>query len=152
MHSLSCLERAIQLVSMSRMSSGELRKKLLIKGETEEETEASIKRLIELGLLNDREYAFSVVRHYSSKGYGESYIRNEFRRRIVPSEYWDEALDSLPDTSDILQTLISKKLKDAKDKSQIRKVCDSLCRRGFSYNEIHAAIEKFIEEEGIFDG
>ena len=37
-----------------------------------------------LGLLNDRAYAETLVRHYAAKGYGPYRLREELRRRGVP--------------------------------------------------------------------
>ena len=50
-----------------------------------------------LGLLNDAEYARTVVRHYSAKGYGPYKIRDELYRRGVARELWEDALAETAD-------------------------------------------------------
>ena len=50
-----------------------------------------------LGLLNDAEYARTVVRHYSAKGYGPYKVRDELYRRGVARELWEDALAETAD-------------------------------------------------------
>jgi regulatory protein len=107
-------------------------------------------RLEELGLLNDREYAQTVARHYAAKGYGERKLREELYRRGVPREHWDEALEGVETTDDTLDKLVQKKLRGAEPtRENLKKVSDYLARRGYSWEDISAALRR-CEEEGPF--
>jgi regulatory protein len=77
------------------MSTGELRRKLIQKGEPPYAADDAVEFLVECGFLDDAEYAALVVRHYSAKGYNDWRIRQELRRHLVPPDYWNDALDSL---------------------------------------------------------
>ena len=110
--------------------------------------EKAADRLEELGLLNDGEYARTVVRHYSAKGYGVRKLRDELYRRGVPRELWEDALAELePDTSGI-DRLLAQKLRGAEPtRENIKRASDYLARRGFGWEEISAAIERYRDGE-----
>ena len=166
-------ERAVELLSARAMSRKELTDKLCAPsrrrkqtGETEpepnpeqltrqrEELRASAERVAdrmeELGLLNDGEYGRAVARHYAAKGFGVRKIRDELYRRGVPRAYWEDALSQLSeqDGGDMLDELVRKKLRGAEPtRENLKKVSDYLARRGFGWEEISTAIEKYRFEE-----
>lgn len=141
MQKQSVIEHAINLLNYTRMSCSELRAKLIRKGEDEKEADEAVCRLVELGLLNDRQYAIDLAAHYSRKGYGKQKVISELYRRGIPKELFDEALNLMPDNSEKLESLIEKKLNGSTDRAQIQKVCASLVRRGFSIEQIRHAID-----------
>ena len=110
--------------------------------------EKAADRLEKLGLLNDGEYARTVVRHYSAKGYGVRKLRDELYRRGVPREFWEDALAELePDTSGI-DRLLTQKLRGAEPtRENLKRASDYLARRGFGWEEISAAIERYRDGE-----
>lgn len=110
--------------------------------------EQAADRMEELGLLDDKEYAAAVVRHYSAKGFGERKIRDELYRRGVPREYWEDALGGQPGTEDALDRLVRQKLRGAEPtRENLKKASDYLARRGFGWEEISAALERYGVEE-----
>ena len=87
-----------------------------------------------------------LVRHYAGKGYGKARIREEMRRRGVDRELWDAALEELPDQSETLDRLIQKKCRgDLSDRREVKRVSDSLLRRGFSWSEVKEALRRYTE-------
>ncbi len=141
-----CKTKAVELLSYRPMSAKELRDKLIQKGEGPEAAEAAVDWLCEKGLLDDGRYAGMVVRHYAGKGYGEGRIRQELQRRGVPREFWEEALQELPEPEDKLNAYLKTKLKDPEDRAQVQKVSAALIRRGFSWEEIRTALARFRSE------
>ena len=113
------------------------------KGESPEAAAAAVDWLCEKGLLDDGRYAGMVVRHYAGKGYGQSRVRQELQRRGVPRELWEEALRELPEPEDKLDAYLASKLKDPDDRAQVQKVSAALIRRGFSWEEIRAALARY---------
>ena len=138
-------EKAINLLSYSRMSSRELQNKLLHKGIAADTAEAVVKKLQDLRLLDDAEYAAAVARHYTSKGYGAARIRAEFSRRGIDRDLWEEALESAPQSDEKIDHFVQTKLKDPHDRDQVRKVSAALARRGFSWDEIRSAITRYTD-------
>ena len=94
-------------------------------------------------LLDDERYAGMVVRHYVGKGYGSGRIRQELQRRGIPRELWEEALEQLGEQEDKIESFLRSRLRDPEDRSQVQKVSAALIRRGFSWEEIRAALARF---------
>lgn len=135
--------RAMRIINMRSMSAKEMRDKLIEKGESAADAETAAEWLCEMGLINDKSYAGTVVRHYAAKGYGVSRIKQELRRHGVPSELWDEALTEMPEQDDYLERFIRTRISDFGDKAQIKKVSDALFRRGYSWEQIKHALRSF---------
>ncbi|MBD5085093.1 MAG: regulatory protein RecX [Clostridiales bacterium] len=168
------MERAVGLLSLRPMSRRELLDKLcapprqkkekypydklddapdpeLLQAQREavrEQAEGVADRLTQLGLLNDEEYARTVVRHYAAKGYGPRKIRDELYRRGVPRSFWEDAMEERePDDSQI-DKLARQKLRGAEPtRENLKKVSDYLARRGYGWEEISAALERLRQEE-----
>ena len=123
LHSLSeralVLEKAISLLSYSRMSAKELRSKLVHKGIHPDTADAVTEKLQDLRLLDDAEYAFTILAALLS-----CTEKNEFEQ---------------------IDRLVRAKLKDPDDRDQVRKVSAALFRRGFSWDEIRSAIARYSE-------
>lgn len=166
-------ERAVELLSARAMSRKELVEKLstpprrrkkagerepdpeLLTQQREElrvSAEQIADRMEQLGLLNDEEYGRAIVRHYSAKGFGVRKIRDELYRRGVPKACWEEALSELSEGEENqgnkLDELVQKKLRGAEPtRENLKKVSDYLARRGFGWEEISAAIERYRFDE-----
>lgn len=135
--------RALRIINARPMSREELRKRLIEKGEMPENAEACADWLCRMGLINDAEYAGSVVRHYAAKGYGSARIKQELRHHGVPREMWDEAMLQMPEQDAYLERFIRARLSDPGDRAQVKKVSDALFRRGYSWEQIKHALNEF---------
>ena len=135
-------EKALELVSRRQMSRKELYKKLREKGFDEETADYCADWIAERGLIDEERYAAAIVRHYTAKGCGEGRVRQELLRRGVPRELWDGALETMPEANGKLDRLIAAKLKDPHDRDEVRKLSAGLYRRGFSSEEIRAALDR----------
>ena len=143
--------RAMRIISARAMSCRELYDRLVEKGESEQDAAACVEYLLELHFLDDSQYAAMTVRHYAAKGYGQRRIRDELYRRKVPRELWDEALEQLPEQEGELDRLLEKRLRGAApdDRNAIKKASDALARRGFSWQEIREALERWSEANEV---
>lgn len=148
----SCRERALRLIGMRPMSCKELYRKLTEKGETAQDAEDCIHWLLERRYLDDEDYASVVVRHCAAKGWGAQRAKNELYRRGVPKEYWDGALEQMPDMEDKVYSLLCSRLRGSEpDRAEIKKATDALYRRGFSWDEIKLALNRYREENSEAD-
>lgn len=138
-----CKARAMRIINTRPMSREEMRKRLVEKGETPENAELSADWLCDMGLINDAQYAGSVVRHYAAKGYGQARIKQELRRHGVPCELWDEALEQMPVQDAYLERFLRTRLTDPGDRAQVKKVSDALFRRGYSWEQIKHALNEY---------
>lgn len=136
---------ALNLLSTRPLSCRELTQKLEGKDCPPEQAAAIAERLCELGYLDDRAYAFTVVRHYAEKGYGPYKIRDELYRRGVPKIYWEEALADRADAADSIDSFVRRKLRgvEAPDRRDWKRISDALARRGYSWSDISAALRRY---------
>ena len=137
------LEKAVNLLSYRAHSRKELSDKLKHKtGCKDAELAEVLDPLEELGFLNDRTYASSVVRSCARKGYGAKRALSELARRGIPKELREEALADMPETDGTLEQLIRGRLRNPANRDEVRKVSASMVRRGYSWDEIRRAIER----------
>lgn len=134
-------EKAMTLLTGRPHSAGELVDKLKARGGSEEEAWEVAQWAEDLGLLNDKEYAKSVARHYSAKGYGVYKIKNELFRRKVPRTDWEDALAELAPPDEAVDRFLDKHLR-SDDRKEVKRVSDALARRGFSWGEISRGLSR----------
>ena len=137
-------ERALSLLSFRPHSEKELRDKLLRKGTDPAAADAAIEWLRDHAYLDDAGYAISVARHYAGKGYGAKRITSELYRRGISRELGEEALCELPEPEQEIDHFLSKRLKDPENPDEIRKLSAALSRRGYSWDEIRSALDRFL--------
>ena len=63
-------ERTVALLSARMLSAGQLQEKLMAKGATDRQAAEVVAWALEIGLLNEEEYAKILARHYQARGYG----------------------------------------------------------------------------------
>ena len=139
-------QKALEMLSRRPYSRRELKDKLLRRGTDEQSVDECISWLDEHGFLDDGEYAGAVARHYSAKGYGAGRVKTELRRRGIERELADETLAELPENTDKIDAYIARRLSDPKDRDSVRKIGAALYRRGYSWEEIRAALRRFNSE------
>lgn len=147
MAELTTKQRALKMLDRRDYSRAELIRKLVEKGEEEAAAEEAVDYLVSLGFVDDRRYAGLVVRQYAGKGYGHRRVKMELQRHLVPRELWDEALEQMPEQDDRIDRFLRHKLSPDTDRAEIKKATDALARRGYGWDEISAALERFRNEE-----
>lgn len=145
--------RGARMLGERPLSRRELIRRLEQKGETAEHAAAAADWLEEIGALNELDYARSVARHYSARGYGVQKLRQEFQRRGISRELWEEALEEQSDPVDRVADFLAKKLRGCRDDPKaLKRATDALLRRGFRWEEIRSGLARYgakIEEESI---
>lgn len=140
----SCKERAVRILTASGLSKKELQKRLVQKGESEEDAEAAVAWLEELHLIDDLETAKQLVRSASMRGYGAARAKSILYEKGIPKELWDEALEDLPEMDGAIDVFLRRKLDGRTlDAKQIKKTVDALLRRGHSYHDIQAGLRRY---------
>jgi len=142
----STKKRALKILGNRNFSEQEMFKRLTGKGETEEAASEAVRWLVELGYISDSDYATLIVRHYSSKGYGVTRIRDELYKRGIPRDLWEEKLDEVNEDAldDAALEFLMKKLRGSDDKDDLRRASDALVRRGFSFEDARAAVNMYL--------
>lgn len=139
--------KALALLNKRDYSRMELIRRLTEKGFEEKDATETVDRLVELHLINDENYAAMIVRHYAAKGFGAQRIREELRRRYIPRELWDDALAQLSGGDQGAYAVLLAKLKTSDPTpDELRRAGDAVRRRGFSWEDTRAAVERFNSE------
>ena len=143
----STKKRALRILGSRNYSEQEMLRRLVSKGEAEEDAAETVRWLVELGYIDDSNYATLIVSHYTQKGYGEARVKDELFKRGIPRDLWDEKLAVLNDsqTNDAALEFLSKRLRGSGDKDDLRRAKEALVRRGFSYDDANAAINRYLE-------
>ena len=135
-------ENTARQLSQRLLSTGQVRKKLQNAGATEAQAAEIVAWAVDIGLLNDEDYAKALARHYQARGYGLYKIKDELYRRQVPRACWDEALDGLEDPSEAIDAFLARRVQDPADPKQLKKASDALVRRGFSWRQVADGVDR----------
>jgi regulatory protein len=103
----------------------------------------------EMGLISEAGYAESLVRRCAAKGYGAGKARNELFRRGVNRDLWDDALARMPDMEDAAYEMYCSRMMGAgADGAEARRAAQAMRRRGYSWEEISRASDRYAETAG----
>lgn len=150
----SAKARAVRMISAAGHSKKELQRRLVEKGERAEDAQEAVAWLSELKLLDDAKTAEQLVRSAVAKGYGRSRIRQILYEKSIPQEYWEEALSLVPEMDEAIDRFLERRFRgNAPDEKEVRRAVDALLRRGHSYSDIRAGLQRYdLFLEGDFDG
>lgn len=148
----SAKDRAVRIVSATSISKKELEKRLIQKGEKEEDAKQAVMWLEDLKLLDDKQVAQQIVRNGLSRGYGASRIRQMLYEKRIPKELWEDALSDLPPQDDAIDAFLQRRFRGRKpDRAECKRATDALLRRGHSWNDIRRALERYAPEEEFYE-
>ena len=113
---------------------------------------AVLKRLTEMGGINDYQYAQQMARSaVERKGYGLRRAAEMMRQKGVPKNVIAAVLQPYEETvperlQQILERHYAEKLSDPSDRKMVERVKAALVRKGYSFSEIQAAVQRYWEE------
>ena len=138
---------AADLVGKRAMSRRDLERKLQNRGASETEARYAAEWMEAIGAINDADYAAVLARHCADLGYGPQRVREKLYEKGVPRELWDDALDALPDSTGQIDAFLERKLRGrVPDQREKKRLCDALLRRGFSWPEVKAGLNRLSSE------
>ena len=131
---------ALKLTLIKRRTAKQISARLAEKGFPEGVISEAVDYYIELGYIDDRDYAHRYTHDaIENKGFGEFRIRKELALKGVSEDIIDECLDGC--TYD-LKGLMMKKFPKCEDKKDLQKVLNHFLRKGFSHDEISSTIRE----------
>ncbi|MBQ1595559.1 MAG: regulatory protein RecX [Clostridia bacterium] len=157
------MNKALDLLSMRDYSRRELADKLVTKawekkeqkdmdlGSLKQQASDICDRLEELGLLNEERFARSYVdelirrKHLSKSGLRTALIQKGVQRDIIETVLEAVDVDPVEQIRELLATKF--KNRDLSDEKQKTRTVNALLRLGYRYNEIHAAMGEWMEDE-----
>lgn len=151
------LARAFRLLAAKPRGTAQLRERLLEKAE-EPIVEQVIARLLELGYLNDEQFAASFARsRLTMKPLGQRRLRQDLKRQQLDNATVKQALENAYEEQSeesLIDRTIEKRLRlkgAPASREESKKLFDYLLRRGFSYDlvmrKVRAASQQAIETD-----
>ena len=139
---MSAKMRAVRIVSASNVSKRDLEQRLIHKGEDPKQAKQAVEWMSELNLVDDAQTAAQIVNRCAAKGYGIERARQALYEKRIPKAYWDGALSGYPDQSEFIKAYLITKLGTDRDIKTVRKVVDSLIRKGHRYSDIRPVLNE----------
>ena len=143
--------KGLDLLSRRPYGTKELIKKLCEKGHEKEYAEKACERLLELGLLNDEEYARILANDLlERKKYAIKRVKHELIFRGIDREIVENTIDSIDnDPQKSIIILVKKKyINKLNDEKGKKRTVDALLRLGYSYSDIKNALNTISEFDG----
>ena len=142
----SARARAVRIVSATAVTQKDLRRRLVQKGEREEDADEAIEWLSDLNLLDDLQTARQLAQSAARKGYGKARIRQIFYQKGVNRELWEEAMEGLPEPDDAIDRFLAARFKGQRpDEKETKRAVDALLRRGHSWSDIRTAMARYTD-------
>ena len=142
--------KGLDFLSRRPYGTKELIKKLCEKGHEKEFAEKACERLLELGLLNDEEYARILANDLlERKNYSIKRIKQELGFRGISRDIIENTIDLLDnDPVPRIIILIKKKyINKINDEKGRKRTVDALLRLGYSYSDIKSALNSITDFE-----
>lgn len=146
---LSAYDRAVRMLAAGGRAKGDLKRRLVEKGEKGDHAAAAVERLAAQGLLDDGAYARQYVRSRAG-AHGRQRLAFDLSRRGVSRELAKAAVDEVLadpsiDARASLDRLAEKRLRSLAsldEPTRRRRVTAFLARRGFGAGEIRDALAR----------
>lgn len=146
LHSRTCLETAIQLLSRRDHGRIELYHKLMAKGFDDNEVEQAVQACEQYGYLDDMRYTQGMIRHHIAKGHGEQRIYQSLKQKQVDESIIAEQLAALDmNWFELAKSTAERKFgispeEPVKDPKVYAKQVRFLQYRGFNFEQIQYAL------------
>lgn len=154
-------DKILDIVSRTPRTTSELTDKLLTKGFKEQAVERAIARLIEVGVLNDEQFAEQwAYSRFHFSGRSTYVIAQELRRKGLPEDLVEKSLEQLEDPAlqqeKAMELALTKARSLAKSKAHLdasdaKKIAQMLARRGFSAGLCFETAKQAINNMGNTD-
>ena len=160
----TALVAAVEILARRLVSTHELRSKLAAKKLfSPAEIDEAVLAVKRMGALHDDFLAEDMARSYRSRGYGPARIRTALRKRGIPNEIIEQALNGNEEETasegpgrsgdaENAFAVLCRKAAQFRREPDIRKrkakAVRCLVGRGFSYEDAIAAADRWMREEG----
>ena len=148
-------QQALKLLSYKDYTSQMLIQRLIQKEIDEDSAVRAVKRMEELGLVNDLDYAMRCSRDLMNlKSWSTNRIRMELKRRLVPEYAIDEAIaqfDELDPEPKIAKIILKKYFRDLDTPKGKNRAAAGLCRLGYSPGQVFAVISNLLDDPDYYN-
>ena len=145
-------EAALSSLDLCARTRQELRRSLLARGFVSGAVEATLDRLADSGLVDDRRYAERAVEVSAARPVGVYAVRRKLRAKGVAEEDAEAALGALDDeqqaqAAQAAACSLLRRYAQLPAREGRAKLSQALARRGFSWEAVRAAVDKVWEAD-----
>lgn len=145
-------EAALSSLDLCARTRQELRRSLLARGFVSGAVEATLDRLADSGLVDDRRYAERAVEVSAARPVGVYAVRRKLRAKGVAEEDAEAALGALDDeqqaqAAQAAARSLLRRYAQLPARDGRAKLSQALARRGFSWEAVRAAVDKVWEAD-----
>ena len=145
-------EAALGSLDLCARTRQELRRSLLARGYVPAAVEATLDRLAESGLIDDRRYAERAVEVSAARPVGAYAVRRKLRAKGISEEDAERALDMLDDAqqagaAQAAARGLLRRYASLPSREGRAKLSQALARRGFSWDAVRAAVDAVWEAD-----
>lgn len=145
-------EAALNSLDLCARTRQELRRSLLARGFVSGAVEATLDRLADSGLVDDRRYAERAVEVSAARPVGVYAVRRKLRAKGVAEEDAEAALVALDDeqqaqAAQAAARSLLRRYAQLPAREGRAKLSQALARRGFSWEAVRAAVDKVWEAD-----
>ena len=145
-------EAALSSLDLCARTRQELRRSLLARGFVSGAVEATLDRLADSGLVDDRRYAERAVEVSAARPVGVYAVRRKLRAKGVAEEDAEAALGALDDeqqaqAAQAAARSLLRRYAQLSAREGRAKLSQALARRGFSWEAVRAAVDKVWEAD-----
>lgn len=145
-------EAALSSLDLCARTRQELRRSLLARGFVSGAVEATLDRLADSGLVDDRRYAERAVEVSAARPVGVYAVRRKLRAKGVAEEDAEAALVALDDeqqaqAAQAAARSLLRRYAQLPAREGRAKLSQALARRGFSWEAVRAAVDKVWEAD-----
>ena len=154
---------AVKALAVRAQSTGELRRKLLLKAEQAADVEPIIARLRDYGYLNDNRFADNYAgARLENQGLGKSRVLRDLRQRKVSADVAARTVDRVyreVDEMELILDFIRRKVRTKEplaaaleDPKQLAAAYRKLIRAGFGSSNVITALKRIAKNQKLLDG
>ena len=151
-----CYEAALTMLDQAAQTSGDLCRKLVRKGYVAPAAEATVARLTENRLIDDRRYAERIAQSQMGRGAGAYAVRRKLRAKLLSEEDVVAAMEGFDGEQQAAAChdaaiKLWRKYESLPPREGRAKLSQALARRGFGWDAIRSAVDSLADDDGFTD-
>lgn len=155
--SADCYEAALTMLDQAAQTSGNLCRKLMQKGYVAPVAEATVARLVENRLIDDRRYAERIAQTQLNRNVGAYAVRRKLRAKLLSEEDVEAAMEGFDEAQQAAAcreaaAKLWRKYKSLPPREGRAKLSQALARRGFGWDDIRSAVDNLADDTDFEDG
>ena len=146
-----CYEAALTMLDQAAQTSGDLCRKLIRKGYVAPAAEATVARLTENRLIDDRRYAERIAQTQLNRNVGAYAVRRKLRAKLLSEEDVEAAMEGFDGEQQAAAcreaaAKLWRKYEGLPPREGRAKLSQALARRGFGWDAIRSAVDGLADD------